>query len=421
MKPPAGAMRIVAVLAGRNFGIYMAGTTASLIGMWAQRIGIGWLAWELTHSAFWVGVVAAADLAPGVIISPLAGIVGDRHDRLKLVRLTQMVSAATSAAMAAMVLSGTTEIVLLTILATIQGTTMAFKLPARMALIRALVDEDDLGTAIALNAVVFNIARFLGPSVAGLLILLDGVGSVFVLALVASIVFVVALQFVQVRPYPLRDEFAAGETGALQPLVGAGYAYAFGHPGIGPLLVLQLSAGLFIRGLPELLPSYSAAVLDQGAEGLAALSASIGFGAIIAGLWMAQREGAAGLTRRIFLAQAGCSVCLVVLAATGSLLVACLLVALLGSAITTTGIACQTLIQRCTPEDRMARVMAVYGILARATPALGALLMGAAADLVGFAIPLVMAGAMSLVSVGLLMRREAVVRTALEIPGSRRA
>jgi MFS family permease len=420
MSRPAGLARILSVLADRNYAIWMAGNAISLIGMWAQRIGIGWLAWELTHSAFWVGIVAAADLAPGIIVTPFAGIIGDRRNRLTLVRQAQAVSALVSAVMAAVVLTGSAGIVLLTVLATVQGITMAFKQPARMALTKDLVEARHIGTAVALNAVVFNLARFIGPTVAGVLILAEGVGSVFVFAVLGSTTFVVALQFVALRRTAgtaAPDEAAE----ALPPLTGTGYAYAFSHAGIGPLLILTLANGMLIRGFVEVLPGYSAAVLESGAEGLAALSASIGFGSIVAGLWLAQRDGIAGLTRQIFLTQAVASVLIVILAGTGSLAVAVILVGLAGFMLAVNGIGAQTLVQRCTPEDRLARVLAIFGLITRGSPAAGALLVGAAADLVGFAIPLVVTGMLSLGVVALLIRREPTVRAAMEMAGRQRA
>lgn len=423
MNAPAGLRRILNVLGNRNFAIWMAANGVSLIGMWAQRIGVGWLAWELTHSAFWVGIMAAAELIPGMIITPLAGIIGDRYNRMTVVRITQGVSAAVSAALAAMVLTGTTTFFLLLMLSVLQGIAMAFKQPARMALTKYLVEEKDLGTAIGLNAVLFNLARFIGPMIAGILILADGIESVFVFALAGSLILVVALQFVQLRPARIvRSEAAGGPATPesptsedhIPPMRGAGYAYAFSHPGIGPLLLLMFSGGFLLRGFAELFPGYSAAALDSGAEGLAALSASIGVGAMVAGFWLAQRDGVAGLTRQVFISQALASVLIAILAGTGSLFVASALVGLVGFMLTVTGIAAQTLIQTRVPEDRLARVLATFGLIMRASPAVGAIIMGAAADLVGFAIPLIVGGGLSLAVVAMLWRREATVRLAME-------
>ncbi|VAW13333.1 hypothetical protein MNBD_ALPHA09-2083 [hydrothermal vent metagenome] len=412
MNLPAGLVRILGVLANRNYAIWIGGNSVSLTAMWAQRIGIGWLAWELTQSVFWVGIIAAADLAPGLLVTPFAGIVGDRRDRLTLVRQAQGLSAVISAALAAMVLLDAADIYLLVALATAQGIAMGFKQPSRMALVRSLVVDKDLSTAIALNAVLFNLARFVGPLVAGGLILSQGLGSVFVFALLGSIFFVVTLKFV--RPLRREPAPASSSSPADAPLKGTAYAYAFSHPGIGPLLVLQFANGAFIRGFTELLPAYSDTVLGRGAEGLAIMSASIGVGAIFSGLWLAQREGVKGLTRHIFVSQAIASVLVVVLAGTATLLMASLLVGLIGFMLATTSIAALTLIQRATPEDRLARVMAILGVILHASPAAGALVMGAAADLVGFTIPLIAGGALCLAAVAYVLRREGVVRASLE-------
>lgn len=409
MNLPAGLGRILGVLANRNYAIWIGGNSVSLIGMWAQRIGVGWLAWELTQSVFWVGIIAAADLAPGILVTPFAGIIGDRRDRLTLVRQAQGVSAIISAAMAAMVLMGFVHILLLVALVTAQGIVTGFKQPSRMALVRSLVVRRDLGTAIALNAVIFNMARFVGPLVAGALILTQGIGSVFVFAFIGSIVFVVTLSFVR----PLSSETGPG-TAAAAPLKGTALAYAFSHPGIGPLLMLQFANGAFIRGFTELLPAYSDTVLGRGAEGLAILSASIGVGAILSGFWLAQRGGLGGLTRHIFVSQAIASVLVVLLAGAGTLVAASLLVGLAGFMLTTTSVAAQTLVQRATPEDRLARVLAILGVIFHGSPAAGALIMGAMADIFGFTVPLVAGGLLCLATVAYVMRREGVIRASLE-------
>lgn len=411
MMLPAGLRRILGVLNNRNYAMWIAGNSLSLIGMWAQRIGIGWLTWELTHSAFWVGIIASADLAPGIIVTPFAGIIGDRRDRLTLVRQAQAASALISAALAYMVLADLTNIGLLAVLATVQGIAMAFKQPARMALTRALVPAKDLGTAIALNAVIFNLARFIGPLIGGALIVGSGAGAVFVFALVGSLFFVVMAQFVRPNLGSVRQGAGAADG---PPLKGMAYGYAFCHPGIGPLLLLQFSSGMLIRGFIELLPGYSDTVLGRGAEGLAILSACIGIGAVISGVWLAQRDGVVGLTRHFFVSQAMASVVVVMLAGVESLILAAVFVGLAGYMLAANSIAAQTLIQRCTPEDRLARVMAVLGVVMRVSPAFGALFMGLAADLVGYATPLVAGGSLSLVMVVLVRRREATVRGSLE-------
>lgn len=412
MRLPAGLVRIGGVLNNKNYRIWLGGNLLSLIGMWAQRIGVGWLAWELTGSVFWVGIIAAADMAPGLIVAPYAGIIADRRNRLTLVRQSQGISALISGAMAVMVISGTAQIYPLFVLAMAQGITMAFKQPARMALTRSLVPEKDLSTAIALNAVLFNLARFVGPLVAGALILSVGVTSVFVFAFFGSVVFVVAVHYVKTLP---KTEIGLGPGGTKPaPLVGAGFGYTFRHKGIGPLLILQFTNGFFIRGFTEILPGYSDIVLGQGAEGLAVLSAGIGIGAMASGFWLAQRDGVAGLTRHIFVAQAIASVMVLGMAGTNSLVVATGFVGLAGFMLATTSIAAQTLIQRSVAEDRLARVMSVFGVVMRGSPAIGALVMGAAADYAGFGIPIIVGGLLSLASVVLVFGREKIVRAEFE-------
>src|SRR6185437_13169178 len=132
-----------------------------------QRFSVGWLAWELSHSPTWLGIVAVADLMPTLLLSPLAGVLADRHDRVRLVSLTQILAMAQAALLALLTYSGAITIASLLALTLALGVINAVNQPARLALIPNLVDRASLPSAVALNALVFNGARFVGPAITG--------------------------------------------------------------------------------------------------------------------------------------------------------------------------------------------------------------------------------------------------------------
>jgi MFS family permease len=135
--------------------------------MWMQRIAIGWLTWQLTGSGLWLGIVAFADFFPVVLIGPIAGAAADRGDRLRVVKTSQTISLVQATVLFLLTASGHMTIGLLVALTAFQGMVVAFNQPARLALVPSLIPPSDLATAVAINSVVFNLARFIGPACGG--------------------------------------------------------------------------------------------------------------------------------------------------------------------------------------------------------------------------------------------------------------
>jgi MFS family permease len=186
-------------LAHRNFGIYVAGSSVSLIGNWMQRIGVGWLAWELSHSGAILGLVAFADLFPTIAIGPFGGALADRFDRLRLLRIAQTLIMMQAFLLFALTATGLITVELLIGLVLLGGVVIGINQPARLALAPSLVPRSDLATAVAINSIVFNLARFVGPALAGLVIVWWGVGMVFALNALSFLAFLFALARIRVE------------------------------------------------------------------------------------------------------------------------------------------------------------------------------------------------------------------------------
>src|SRR5919202_3332703 len=162
-------------LSHRDARLFFGASLDSWTGLWVHRIAVSWLAWEMTHSAFWVGMCAFSDLAPAVIFSPIAGAIADRMDRVRLTMLSQAVIACEAALVGSMVASGHISIGLLLALEAMSGTAASFSQPARQSLMPGLVPRSELAAAVACNSLCFNVARFIGPAIAGPLIAAAGV------------------------------------------------------------------------------------------------------------------------------------------------------------------------------------------------------------------------------------------------------
>lgn len=407
---PSALRNLQRPFVSRNFRVWTLGNAISLIGMWAQRIAVGWLAWDLTGSAFWLGLVAFADLFPTIVIAPIAGVIADRRSRLAIIRVTQVLSLSLVSLLALLSATGTIRIEMLVLLVLLHGITMGFKQPSRMALTRQLVPGEVLPSAIGINAAVFNLARFIGPALAGLMIVGYGVEAVFVFDAVTSAVLLFALHHMHLEE-PLNG--ADGRRGGILGGVIEGVRYVAGHKVIGPLLLLQLVFGFGMRAYIELLPGLADQAFGRGAVGLAQMSAAIGIGAIISGLWLAQRGRFDGLRQTILLMHALSALTLIGLALAPNFALALVMVTLNGAGLAAAGVATQTSTQLVVDERMLGRVMSLYGIIFRAAPALGALLMGLAADLLDdLRTPLIAGASLCLVVLALFGPRLAENRPA---------
>src|SRR5215475_9806706 len=288
------SLRIIDLpLRNPNFGLYSVGSAISLIGMWMQRIAVGWLTWQLTGSGFWLGIVAFADFFPVVVIGPLAGAAADRWDRLTVVKISQTLLLLQASLLFWLTANGSMTIELLVGLTVFQGAVVAFNQPARLVLVPSLVPQADLATAVAINSVVFNLARFIGPACAGPLIVWSGVAAAFAANALSYLPFLAALAHIRIKP---TESFDSKRRHLITDLK-EGIRYTASHPAIAALLVLLTALGIGGRPLSELLPGIAADVFNSGAGGLSLLASSMGGGAILGGLWLGQRAHSSDLTR----------------------------------------------------------------------------------------------------------------------------
>jgi MFS family permease len=376
-------------LRNANYGIYSAGNAISLIGTWMQRIAVGWLTWELTKSGFWLGIVAFADFFPVLLVGPIAGAAADRWDRLRVVKVSQAISLLQAIALFAVTASGHMTIGILVTLAAIQGFIVAFNQPARLALVPSLVAQADVGTAVAINSVIFNLARFVGPIFAGLAIVWSGVAAAFAVNAFSYVAFLLALTRVHLVASPT----AAGQRLSFIADLTAGIRYTATHPGIGSLLLLSIATGVGGRPLNELLPGFAADVFRMGAGGLSVLASATGAGAILAGLWLGHRAHAANLTGIAIASSFVGALAAILTVATASMWVAVPAIVVFGFCISSAGIAIQTLIQLAADRSMRGRVMGLYGLIFRGAPAIGALSAGFASAYFGLRWPVVFGAA----------------------------
>lgn len=383
----AGFRNALCVLRIRNYRVYTIGNAISLIGVWIQRIAVGWLAWQLTHSGFWLGMCAAGDLVPSVLVSPFAGALADRVDRVWLVQISLILGLLQAWALAILTFTGVIDIWMLFGLTVALGTINAFNQPARLALIPNLVDQATLGPAVAINSLVFNTARFIGPATAGFVIAEGSVGLAFALNALTYMGFIYSMWCIKIPP----ERTPQGRSRFLPDLI-EGYGYALRDPAIGQMFILLIVTTVAIRGFVEMFPGFADAVFGRGAQGLAWLSAMVGLGAVLGGLMMLRRNTLGGLPGIIISSTLWMALAIIGFTATANYAFALACAFLSGFSMTMTGIGAQTLIQTSTTPAMRGRVMGFYGMIFRAGPSLNSLLLGAASVHFGMRWP-VFAGA----------------------------
>ncbi len=359
-----------------------------MIGFWMQRVAVGWLAWRLTESGLWLGIIAFADLAPALFIGPIAGTFADRHSRLKVILVCQSLAMIQAIILWILTVTNIITIQLLLILTTLLAFFYAFAQPSRMSLVPSLVGPNDIGAAIAVNSVSFNLARFIGPAVAGIVITTMGIATAFLLNALTFIIFLIAMFQLRLPEQQTPERASGGFIAEIRQ----GFRYAVLHPAIGPLLLIVTSTSLLAAPVLELLPGFADAVFGRGAEGLAWLTSASGVGATIGGIWLAKRGTLAGLTKVVLGGTLLLGAMVVLFTSTTNFWIAVAATIFVGFARLIGGVSAQTLVQSVVEEHMRARVMGIYGLFFRGGPALGALIMGALSEVFGLRWPIAVGG-----------------------------
>jgi predicted MFS family arabinose efflux permease len=376
-------------LRNRNYAIYTYSNTAAMVGEWIQRVGIGWLTWELTASTTWLGIIACTDMVPAMLMSPFAGAYADRSDRLRFTQKTVALTSLQPLVLSCLYFLDVIDIWLLLPLALYNGLLGAFNQAARLAIIPHLVSRADLSPAVALSSITYNISRFIGPAIAGTLIASVGVGYSFIINLLFFIVFTASLFFITLND----EESPRRRNGHILTDTLEGLRYTMRHPGIGPVMFLLIVGSLGQRPFIELLPGFAGRIFERGPEAFGWMVSMIGMGALAGAVYLGIRPSLDGLTRiAVHMVLIG-AIMLIGFALIGDfhLAMACLLVIGASLSISATGV--MTLVQSSVDGHMRGRVLSLYGLVFRGGPAIGAFLMGFAAEQIGLQIPVILGAA----------------------------
>ncbi len=371
---------LLRALRSRNYRLFVAGQSVSLVGTWMQQVAMSWLVYRLTGSAMLLGVVGFTSQIPTIFISPVAGVLADRWDRRRLLLVTQSLALLQATFLALVVLTGIVQVWQIILLSLTLGIINAFDIPARQSFVVQMVDQrEDLGNAIALNSSMVNGARLVGPAIAGLLVASVGEGICFVLNAVSYLAVIVALAAMRIPPASPRQSSRRHILHELRE--GFLYAYSFG-PIRGILLLLALVS---LMGMPYsvLAPVFAKDILHGGAHTFGFLMTGAGSGALVGTLYLASRKSVRGLGRVIVRATILFAIGIAAFALSDNFLLSLASLALTGFGGMTLVASCNTVLQTILDEDKRGRVMSFFTMAFIGVAPFGSLGAGSMAGIFG--------------------------------------
>ncbi|MGA2989196.1 MAG: MFS transporter [Candidatus Korobacteraceae bacterium] len=374
-----GIAHALRALGHRNYKLFFSGQSVSLIGTWMTRIATSWLVYRLTHSPVLLGIVSFAGQVPTFIFAPFAGVWVDRLNRHRVLVITQTLAMLQSFGLAVLALLHIINVWEILVLQAFQGLINAFDTPARQAFVIQMVEEkEDLSSAIALNSSMVNMARLIGPSVAGIVIAAVGEGYCFLIDGFSYLAVIASLLAMTVVPQQLESR----KQSALQQL-REGWTYVSQFTPIR--WVLMLLALMSLMGMPYtvLMPIFAGSILHGGAHTLGFLMGISGIGALIGAFSLAIRKTVLGLGKIIPIAAGSFGVTLIAFANSRNLWLSMALMLPVGFGMMTQMASSNTILQTIVEDDKRGRVMSYYTMAVMGMAPFGSLMAGLIAARIG--------------------------------------
>ena len=393
----------------RNFRLFYAGQAISLIGTWIQQIALSWLVYRTTGSGFLLGLVTFCSQIPMLIFVPLAGLLSDRYDRRKLMIAAYALAAAQASTLGWLTLSGTIRIWQILVLGFIYGTIMAFETPARQSLISQMVNSrDDLPNAIALNSVLMNSGRLIGPSIAGLLLVFISEGWCFLINAASFSAIIASTIMMRLPQRRITDAHSS-----LSHDLAVAARYAWQTRPIRLFLLLVALISLTASPYTVLMPIFARDVFGGDAHTLGFLVGSAGLGAVIGTAFLATRPNVFELSKLVPFTSAAAGVALMLVGLSKIYWLSLVFMACLGFGIIVTAASVNMMLQTIVDEDKRGRIISFYAMAFLGVAPVGGLIAGSLAGQLGAPATAMIDGACCLLGSLALMRALPAIRADL--------
>ena len=384
-----GLRLIFRALYHRNYRLFFGGQGISLIGTWMQQLAMSWLVYRMTNSTFLLGLIGFSSQICSFFFAPFAGVLSDRWNRHHILVVTQSLAMIQASILATLTLTGTITVHHIFILALFLGFVNAFDMPNRQAFVVEMVQKrEDLGNAIALNSFLFNGARLVGPSIAGILISILGEGICFLLNGVSFLAVIIALLAMKITSNKRETE----KSRVLQGLK-EGFAYAFGFPPIRSIIFFLGWISLVGMAYTTLVPVFAKDILHGGSQTYGFLMAASGMGAVVGAVYLASRTSVVGLGRIIAIASGIFGIGLISFSLSHVLWLSLFLSLLTGFGMMVHMASSNTVLQTMVDDDKRGRVMSLYTMSFMGMAPFGSLLGGSLASKIGAPYTLIICGA----------------------------
>ena len=401
--------RTFRALRHRNYRLFFTGQGLSMIGTWLQQVAMGWLTYRLTGSAWLLGVVAFCANIGILLFGNLAGVLADRIDRRRGLLTTQSLMLLQALVLAALVASGRIQTWHLIVLALWLGTCSAFDVPLRQSLyVHFVEDRGDLGNAIALNSMLVNTARVVGPAIAGLLLAVTSEAVCFALNALSFVAVIVAISRMR-WPSHTRGHVSAGWWASW--VEGARYAHSLTP--VRTLLGLVAALAWTITPYTSLMPVYAKDIYGGGPHTLGWLLSAAGFGALVSTAYLASRATVRGLGRMIAYAAATSGAALAIFAYIRIFPLGLLLILVVGGGTILAAASANTILQTIVDDRLRGRVAAFYTLAFLGVAPLGNLAAGAIAGAFGAPFTFALNGVLAMLAAAWYRRRLPAVRDVL--------
>jgi MFS family permease len=379
-------------LGSPNFRRYFAGQFVSMIGTWIQSVAFMWLAYKLSGSTWFTGLVGFLQAAPHLFLAPFAGVPGDRVNRRKLLMAVLALMALQSVILAVLTVMELITPWQLAALALWNGVCNAFETPTRQSIFVQLIDRrEDLPNAIAMNSMLMNGTRLVGPSIGGLLIVAAGEWLCFTLNAISYAAVLLALMRLRVTRAPP----ARAPSHPLADLA-EGWRYAMGFLPTRRMLFTLATVSFAISPYATLMPAMAVQAFNSGPELVGLFIGAVGLGAVVSAIGLARRPSIRGLAKWIGYAGIIAGLGAIGFGFSRNVYLSALLMAMAGFGMFLTGAACNTILQSVVDEDKRSRVMSYYTMFFIGVAPIGHYLAGWLAEHIGPPLTFVVGGVISL-------------------------
>lgn len=387
----------------RNYRLFWTGHLISQTGSWMQRTAQDWLVLQLTHSPVALGIVTALQFLPVLLLSLIGGVLTDRFSKHRLVIVTQVAALLQALIFTILVFSGMIQLWHVYLLALLQGIITAIDNPVRQTFVIELVGRERLVNAVALNSMLFNGSRIVGPALAGIMIAsasneMSGIGMVLLVNTVTFVAVLFGLLRINRSQLNLSQPAPAGNMGAR---LLEGLQYVWKTPSVMLIMIMVAAIGTFGYNFSVVLPLLSGFVLHTDAQGFGNLSAFLGFGSVVGALGVAYMRKVT--IWRLIIGSTVFSILFAAVAVSSNYALSSLLLVALGFAGILFSTSANTLLQLIVPDELRGRVMSIYMLLFAGSTPIGGLLIGGLSGRIGVSEALLICAALCLLGVGVAL------------------